>query len=103
MIDRVWHGWAPRQNADAYEDFLRMTFLPAIHRIPGYRGARVLRRDQGEEVEFVTVTSFDSIEAIRAFAGEDWEAAHVAPTARKLLSRFDTRCDHYRVAIGAEN
>jgi heme-degrading monooxygenase HmoA len=99
MIDRVWHGWAAQQNADAYENFLRATFLPAIHRIAGYHGARVLRRDRDDEVEFVTITSFESIEAIRAFAGEDWEAAHVAPTGRQLLSRFDLRCAHYGVVI----
>jgi heme-degrading monooxygenase HmoA len=101
MIARIWHGWAHRENAGAYEEFLRSSFLPAIGRIAGFRGAQVFRRDDGDdEVEFVTTTYFDSIDAIRVFAGDDYEVARVAPEARRLLSRFDQRCRHYVVAIG---
>src|SRR5205085_7866110 len=102
MIARVWHGFArSRENADAYEAFLRETFLPAAEKIAGYRGAQVLRRDLGEEIEFVTVTRFDSIDAIKAFAGETYETANVAPRARELLARWNPRCDHYEMVIGA--
>jgi len=101
MIARLWHGWAPRESADAYEEFLRTNFLPAIDRIASYRGAQVFRRDgDGNEVEFVTTTYFDSIDAIRAFAGDDYEVANVAPEARRLLSRFDQRCQHYALVLG---
>ena len=101
MIARIWHGWALRGNADAYEDFLRSSFLPAIGRIAGFKGAQVFRRDHGdEEVEFVTTIYFDSIDAIRVFAGDDYEAARVAPEARRLLSRFDRKCRHYSVVVG---
>ncbi|MFL7807034.1 MAG: antibiotic biosynthesis monooxygenase, partial [Anaerolineae bacterium] len=65
--------------------------------IAGYRGIHLLRRDLGDEVEFVTIMWFDSIEAVRTFAGEDYEGAVVPPKARELLSRFDARSQHYDV------
>ncbi|MGK9235357.1 hypothetical protein KXS07_27150 [Inquilinus limosus] len=100
MIARVWRGWASTvEAADLYEAFLRSEFLPAAHAIDGYRGASVLRRPAGAEIEFMTVTYFDSLEAIRRFAGDDLEAAHVAPRARELLDRFDARCLHFDLAI----
>lgn len=101
MIARIWHGWTPRENAGAYEEFLLSSFLPALDRIAGFKGAQVFRRDDGgDEIEFVTTIHFDSIDAIRAFAGDDYEAARVAPEARRLLSRFDRRCRHYEVVVG---
>jgi heme-degrading monooxygenase HmoA len=101
MIVRTWRGWAANSTAaDLYEEFLRVTFLPSIHSIEGYHGATVLRRSgAGEEVEFMTLTRFESLEAIRAFAGDDYEAAHVAPRARELLSRFDVRCQHFQCVV----
>ena len=100
MIARVWRGWTDSvAAADLYEEFLRSSFLPSIHAIEGYRGASVVRRRVGEEVEFMTVTRFTSLEAIRKFAGDDYEAAHVAPRARELLSRFDVRCQHFEAVI----
>jgi heme-degrading monooxygenase HmoA len=99
MIGRLWHGWTSRENAGAYEALLRAEVLPGIHRVPGYRGAFLLKRDVPEGVEFVTLTIFDSMEAVRAFAGEDYEAAVIPPAARKLLSRFDERSAHYEIAI----
>lgn len=95
MIARLWHGWTTRENADAYEALLRREVLPGIHRVPGYHGAYLLRRDAGQEVEFVTLTLFESWDAVRAFAGPDLEAAVVPPAARKLLARFDARSVHY--------
>jgi|SRR6185437_10110350 len=100
MIARVWWGWTESTAAaDLYEEFLRSTFLPSIHAIEGYRGASVVRRQVGQEVEFMTVTRFDTLEAIRKFAGDDYEAAHVAPRARELLSRFEGRCQHFEWVI----
>ena len=66
-------------------------------KIPGFRGIQLLRRDRGEEVEFVTIMRFDSLDAVRSFAGEDFEAAVVPPRARALLSHFDERSQHYEV------
>jgi heme-degrading monooxygenase HmoA len=102
MIGRLWHGWTSRENADAYEALLRAEVLPGIHRVPGYRGAYLMRRDVPEGVEFVTLTIFDSMEAVRAFAGPDHEAAVVPPPARKLLSRFDERSVHYEIVARPE-
>jgi antibiotic biosynthesis monooxygenase (ABM) superfamily enzyme len=99
VIARVWHGWTPRQNADAYEQFLRTRMFPSIHRVPGYLGADLLRRDDGNEVAFVTITRFDSLDSVQAFAGDDYEQAVVEPEARRLLSRFDQRSEHYEVVI----
>jgi heme-degrading monooxygenase HmoA len=99
MISRVWHGWTKRANADAYERLLRDEVLPEIHRVKGFDGAQVLRRDAGGEVEFVTITRFDSLAAVREFAGEDYEVAVILPEAHKLLARFDARSAHYETAF----
>lgn len=71
VIARVWHGWTSHDNADAYEVLLRTKILPGIHRVDGYVGAYLLRRDERDEVEFVTLTFFETLDAVRAFAGED--------------------------------
>jgi heme-degrading monooxygenase HmoA len=100
MIARMWRGWAAsKESADLYEEFLRSTFLPAACSIPGFKGATVLRRQVGGEIEFTTITRFESVEAIKQFAGEDYEAAHVAPRARELLARFEPRCVHSEMVI----
>jgi len=71
-----------------------------VHSIKGYHGADVLRRTVADgEVEFTTLTRFESLEAIRVFAGEDYEAAHVAQRARELLSRFEARCQHFECVV----
>lgn len=102
MIGRLWHGWTKRENADAYEALLRREILPGIHRVPGYHGAHLLRRDVPEGVEFVTLTLFESLDAVRAFAGEDYEVAVVPLPARALLTRFDRRSAHYDIVLTPE-
>jgi antibiotic biosynthesis monooxygenase (ABM) superfamily enzyme len=99
MISRVWHGWTAPGNADAYEALLKSEIFAGIasRQIAGYRGIHLLRRDLGNEIEFVTVMWFDSLDAVRAFAGDDYEAAVVPPRARALLARFDARSQHYDV------
>jgi heme-degrading monooxygenase HmoA len=99
MISRIWHGWTTRENADAYEQLLRTEiFLGIAQRsIQGYRGIHLLRRDVDDGVEFVTIMWFDSPDAVRAFAGDDYDVAVVPPRARQLLSRFDGRSAHYHV------
>ena len=102
MICRIWHGWTTRENAAAYQSLLEEEILPGIvnRRIQGYKGEHLLRRDAGGEVEFVTILWFESIESVRDFAGEDYEAAVVPPKARALLSRFDERSQHYQTLLG---
>ncbi len=99
MISRIWHGWTTPQNANLYEELLKGEIFVGInHRgIPGYRGIQLLRRDGPDEVEFVTLMRFDSLDAVRRFAGEDFEAAVVPPKARALLERFDERSSHYEI------
>jgi heme-degrading monooxygenase HmoA len=99
VIGRLWHGWTSRDKADVYEQLLRKEVLPGIHKVDGYKGAYLLRRDVQEGVEFVTLTLFESMDAVRAFAGEDYEVAVVPPKARELLSRFDPTSDHFEVVI----
>jgi heme-degrading monooxygenase HmoA len=99
MISRVWHGWTTPANADAYEALLKSEIFTGIkdRQIAGFREIHLFRRNLGKEAEFVTVMWFDSIEAVRAFVGEDYEVAVVPPKARALLSRFDARSQHYEV------
>jgi antibiotic biosynthesis monooxygenase (ABM) superfamily enzyme len=101
MISRIWHGWTVPANADAYEALLKSEIFTGIQsrNIPGYRGIHLLRRDVGDEVEFITIMWFDSLEAVRIFAGEDYEAAVVLPKARALLAHFDARSQHYTVEV----
>ena len=99
MISRVWHGWTTPENAYAYDSLLKSEIFQGIknRQIDGYKGIHLLRRDHGDEVEFVTIMWFESIEAVRSFAGEDYETAVVPPKARELLSRFDAQSQHYEV------
>jgi hypothetical protein len=99
MIGRIWHGWTTPANAEAYEHLLRSEIFQRIagRGIPGYRGIELLRRPMANTVEFVTLMWFDSLEAVRAFAGVDYEMAVVPPAALALLQRFDSRSAHYEV------
>lgn len=99
MISRIWHGWTTPGNADLYEELLKQEIFAGIEKrhIRGFRSIQLLRRDAGDEVEFVTIMVFDSLAAVREFAGEDYEAAVVPEKARALLSRFDARSQHYEV------
>ena len=99
MIARIWHGWTAPEDADAYEEFLRTKMFPSIHRVPGYLGADLLRRADGDEIAYITITRFESLDAIREFAGEDYEQAVVEPEARALLSHFDERSTHYEIVL----
>lgn len=101
MISRIWHGWTTRENAAAYEGLLKSEVLPGIEarEIRGLRGIHLLKRDVPEGVEFVTILWFDSLDAVREFAGEDWEAAVVPDEARRLLTRFDARSAHYETLL----
>jgi antibiotic biosynthesis monooxygenase (ABM) superfamily enzyme len=99
MIGRIWHGWTTPDKADAYDRLLQEEIFVGIkgRRIPGFREIQLFRRDAGAEVEFVTIMWFDSLDAVRAFAGEDYEQCVVPPAARAILSRFDDRSQHYEV------
>jgi hypothetical protein len=104
MISRIWHGWTTRSNADVYEALLREEIFVGIkdRKIKGFRSIQLLRRDLGEEVEFITIMKFDSLASVKLFAGEDYEAAVVPPKARAVLSRFDPRSQHFDVRVDAD-
>jgi len=99
MIGRIWHGYTTPENADAYEDLLKEEIFIGIRNrsIQGFQEIQLFRREFGDEFEFITIMWFDSIESVRAFAGEDYEAAVVPPKARTLLKRYDDRSQHYEV------
>jgi heme-degrading monooxygenase HmoA len=102
VIARVWRGWTTRENADPYQELLGTTVLPGIDRVRGFHGAELLRRDVGDEVEFMTVTRFDSLDAVREFAGDDCEQAVISDEAHRLLARFDERVALYEIAFEDE-
>lgn len=101
MIARLWRGWTTPENADAYERVVSTEVLPSIaaRELPGYHGAHLLRREDGDEVEFATIMHFDSLENVIAFVGDDYETAYVPSRAREVLSRFDERSAHFEVVM----
>jgi len=101
MIARIWHGWTTPENAKAYEDMLRDEIFPSIaaRKIKGYHGAELFINQDADEVEFVTLLRFDSMDAVREFAGADESKPVIYPKAETLLTRMDERSRHYRVAI----
>jgi len=98
MIARVWHGYTTPAHADAYEVMLKPELLPGVSKVKGYRGSYLLRRSLGSEVEFITIMLWESIEAIKAVAGQDFETAVIPQERRQHLSRYDSRAAHYEVA-----
>lgn len=97
MIARYWRGWTRPEDVEAYEALLIGKVLPGLKTIEGYRGGYVLRRDDHDEVEFVVVNLFESLDAVRRFAGEDYCTAVFEPEARALLSRIEPTAAHYEV------
>jgi len=97
MIARVWHGYTKPEHADAYEAMLKPELLPGISKAPGYRGSYLLRRNLEGEVEFITVLLWDSLDAVRAAAGPDYETAVIPEERRQYLCRYDAKASHYDV------
>ena len=99
MISRIWHGYTTPENAYTYENLLKEEIFVGIHdrNISGFREIQLFRRELGPEVEFITVMWFDSLDAVRIFAGEDYEVAVVPSKARAVLSHFDEHSQHYEV------
>lgn len=100
MIARHWRGWTKPEDADAYESLLQNTVLPRLQEIDGYWGGYVLRSDAQEEVEFVVINFFSTLEAVKIFAGADYTTPIFEPEARRLLSRVEPIARHYQVREG---
>lgn len=99
MVVRMWRGWTRVEDADRYERHYRSEVLSRLRRVPGFRGARLLRREVGEETEFVSLTLFEDLGAIRAFAGKEYDTAVLGGEGRQVLVRYDARVRHYDLAF----
>jgi hypothetical protein len=100
-IARIWHGWTSRGNAGKYEALLREEIFLGIQerQIPGFSGIALWRRETDGLVEFVTKMEFESMSAVREFAGNDYELAVVPEKARMLLLKYDERSQHYEIVV----
>jgi len=98
-IKRIWHGWTEPHDADAYQALLQSEIFPGIEAkgIAGLRSIELLRRDHSDEVEFVTIMGFGSLDDVIAFQGEDYETAYVPDAAQQVLKRWDKKSAHYSV------
>jgi hypothetical protein len=101
MIARLWRGWTSSANADAYERLLIYTVLPGLRGIDGYEGGYVLRSERSDEVEFAVLNLFKSLDAVRRFAGDEYEIPVLEPEARQLLARIEPLARHYEVRAQA--
>ena len=103
MIARIWRGWTKRSDAKTYENMLRDEIFPSIaaRNIKGYRGARLFMREDGDEMEFVTLLRFDSMDGVKEFAGSDESKPVIFPGVEKLITRMEP-AQHYRIAIARE-
>jgi len=97
MIARVWHGWTKREHADHYEAHLKPELLPGLSQVKGFAGSYLLRRAVGEEVEFMTLILWESLEDVRAVTGPDYAKAVIPEERRAYLERFDAQASHYQV------
>ena len=98
-IKRIWHGWTTPENAEAYRTVLLERVLPGIEAkgIQGYRGIEVLQWNHETETEFITIMTFDSLQSVIDFQGEDYERCYVPDVAQEILDRWDLRSAHYEV------
>jgi heme-degrading monooxygenase HmoA len=97
MIARHWRGWTTTANADAYENLLKTKVMPDLKTIEGYRGGYILRSEEPDQTEFVVVNFFESLDAIKRFAGEEYATPVFEPEARALLCRIEPVARHYEV------
>lgn len=97
MIGRTWHGRVPAEKADAYYTYLQHTGLSDYVKTPGNRGVYVLRRTEGQVTDFLLLTFWDSLDAIRAFAGADYERARYYPEDDEYLLEREPFVSHYEV------
>jgi hypothetical protein len=98
-IKRIWHGWTTKENADKYQNILSKEVLPGIEakKIPGYNQIEVLRIDLEDEVEFVTIMTFESSKNVIDFQGENYKQCYVPDAAQKVLKRWDQESMHYEL------
>jgi heme-degrading monooxygenase HmoA len=100
MIARIWHGVTPAAKSDEYLGYLKETGVPDYRATEGNRGVYVLRRIEGERAHFLTLSFWESIEAIKGFAGSDPERARYYPEDAEFLLDFEPTVSHYEVLTG---
>ena len=98
-IKRIWHGWTTKENNSKYQDILCNQVIPSIEakQIPGFSKIEVLKIEHGDEVEFVTIMTFESLKNVIDFQGEDYKKCYVPDVAQKVLKRWDPEAVHYDV------
>ena len=99
MIARMWRGSAIRERAEDYVKHLEQSVVPELRKIDGFQGIYLLRRELSDGVELVVLTLWESMDAIRKFAGENPEVAVVAPAARVLFREYDAEVKHFEIAL----
>jgi len=97
MIARVWRGWTKRSDADEYAKYTRQVGLSAYRATPGNRGAWILQRDVGDRTEILTLSLWESVDAVRGFAGDDISRAVFYPQDDRFLIEKELTVEHYRV------
>src|SRR4051812_47152198 len=102
MIARMWRGWAERGKAANYEAHFKAEVQPALRGVPGCHGAYLLRRNDADSVELVTIALFDSLDDVRGFAGDEYEHAVVAPAARAALRDYERTVRHYEIVVAPQ-
>jgi len=102
MIARIWRGWAPPATADDYQRHYQAEVTEHLRGVSGFRGARLLRQDEGQEIMFTSITFFTSLDAVRGFAGDDYEQAVIEDAARQALSHWDEQVTHHDVVAELE-
>jgi len=101
MIARIWHGITPIEKADEYTEHQNKTGIADYQSTEGNRGVYVLRRIEGEQVHFLVLSFWDSVESVKKFAGEDYEKARYYPDDVKYLLEFPEKVKHYEVIVSA--
>ena len=98
-VKRIWHGWTTKENADNYQKLLHNEIFPGIEEknIPGYQKIELMRRELQEEVEFITIMTFDELQNVIDFQGEDYTRCYVPDAAQKVLKRWDAHSSHYEM------
>lgn len=98
-IKRIWHGWTTPENADTYQQLLHDHVFPSIEKkkIPGYLSMELLRLDHSDEVEFITMMTFESLQSVIDFQGDDYSRSYVPDRAQQVLKRWDQRASHYEL------
>ena len=97
MIARIWHGTTETEKANDYLEFLNQTGIPDYRNTKGNLGAYVLRRTENDTAHFLTLSFWESLDAIKTFAGEDYELARYYPRDKEFLLEFEPTVQHYEV------